>query len=83
MLVPWDRPVKAAEEGADAASTSSIFGSTAQVVLPAGYGSSGGIALVTVPGRDDRMIVTEADCLNATCIFSLPYTEINCLSGHG
>jgi hypothetical protein len=48
-----------------------VFGASAHI-FPCGYGSSGGIALVTVPGRDDRVILAEGDCLNATCIFSLP-----------
>ena len=41
-------------------------------IYPCGYGSSGGLALVTLPGRDDRSILAEADCLNAQCLFSLP-----------
>jgi hypothetical protein len=46
------------------------FGSSAYV-FPSGFGSSGGIALATVPGRDDRMILGEQDCLNVDCIYSL------------
>lgn len=76
-------PVGAGCEGplstACAADTESIItpnlstplGSTVRI-FPCGYGSSGGLALVTVPGRDDRSILGEADCLNAQCIFSLP-----------
>ena len=76
-------PVGAGCEGplstACAADTESIvtpnlstpLGSTVRI-FPCGYGSSGGLALVTVPGRDDRSILGEADCLNAQCIFSLP-----------
>lgn len=41
-------------------------------IFPCGYGSSGGLSFVTVPGRDDRFILAEADCLNVQCIFSLP-----------
>jgi hypothetical protein len=54
---------------------SPVFGATAHV-FPSGYGSSGGIALVTVPGRDDRMILAEEDCFNAQCVFSLPDTGV-------
>ena len=45
-------------------------------VFPSGFGSSGGLALVTAPGRDDRMIAAEEDCLNVECIFSLPRSNI-------
>lgn len=55
----WDKP------------KSPVLGGTAHV-LPCGYGSSGGLALVTTPGRDDASILAEADCLNAQSIFSLP-----------
>jgi hypothetical protein len=48
-----------------------VVGSTAHI-LPCGYGSSGGIALVTTPGRDDTSILAEADCLNVQSVFSLP-----------
>jgi hypothetical protein len=41
-------------------------------VFPCGYGSSGGLALLTTPGRDDRNIMAEEDCVNAKAIFSLP-----------
>jgi hypothetical protein len=47
-----------------------VFGSPA-CIYPCGYGSSGGVAVVTVPGRDDRMILAEEDCLNVDAIFSL------------
>lgn len=45
-------------------------------VFPAGYGSSGGLALVTVPGRDDRRIIGEQDCVDVLCMFSLPSTGV-------
>ena len=48
-----------------------LIGSTAHV-LPCGFGSSGGIAIVTTPGRDDSSILAEADCLNVQSVFSLP-----------
>jgi cleavage and polyadenylation specificity factor subunit 1 len=41
-------------------------------VFPVGFGSSGGLAWAALPGRDDRMIVSEKDCLNVECIFGLP-----------
>ena len=52
-----------------------IFGAVAEI-YPSGYGSSGGIAYMTVPGRDDRMIVSETDCLQNECIFTLSYHGI-------
>jgi len=51
------------------------FGSSA-FIFPCGFGSSGGLALVTTPGRDDRTILAEKDCLNVQCIFSLPASEL-------
>ncbi|KAL3941602.1 MAG: hypothetical protein SGBAC_004076 [Bacillariaceae sp.] len=41
-------------------------------IFPCGYGSSGGLALLTTPGRDDRSIVAEEDCINASAMFNLP-----------
>jgi hypothetical protein len=41
-------------------------------IFPCGYGSSGGLALLTAPGRDDRALVAEEDCINVQSIFSLP-----------
>jgi cleavage and polyadenylation specificity factor subunit 1 len=52
-----------------------VVGSPA-FIFPAGFGSSGGVALATVPGRDDRMILTEEDCLNIETTFLLPH---NCV----
>ena len=52
-----------------------IYGAVAEI-YPSGYGSSGGIAYMTVPGRDDRMIVSETDCLQNECIFTLSYHGI-------
>jgi len=54
------------------ASTSPAAATTGQV-FPCGYGSSGGLALFSVPGRDDRNILAEADCINAKALFSLPH----------
>lgn len=54
---------------------SNVFGASAHV-FPCGFGSSGGIALITAPGRDDRVIVAEEDCLNADYMFSLPQLGI-------
>jgi cleavage and polyadenylation specificity factor subunit 1 len=53
------------------ANTTPAAATTGQV-FPCGYGSSGGLALFTVPGRDDRNILAEADCINAKALFSLP-----------
>jgi hypothetical protein len=53
-----------------ATSTPSL-GATAYV-FPCGYGSSGGLALLTAPGRDDRSVIAEEDCINVQAIFNLP-----------
>jgi hypothetical protein len=52
-------------------------------VYPCGFGSSGGLALVTVPGRDDRYILAEEDCLNVEAIFSLPKNRLMLLGMSG
>jgi hypothetical protein len=49
-------------------SASAAMGGTAKI-MPCGQGSSGGLALVTAPGRDDRSILVEEDCLNVQSIF--------------
>lgn len=49
-------------------------------IYPCGYGSSGGIALLTVPGRDDRTILAEEDCVNTKALFSLPARGLVLLS---
>lgn len=41
-------------------------------IFPCGYGSSGGLALLTAPGKDDRTIIAEEDCVNTKAIFNLP-----------
>lgn len=38
-------------------------------ILPCGHGSSGGLALLTAPGRDNRSILVEEDCLNVQSMF--------------
>jgi CPSF A subunit region len=58
------------------------LGATAHV-YPCGFGSSGGLALMTVPGRDDRCILAEEDCLNVDAIFSLPLNGLILLSMSG
>jgi len=55
------------------------LGSTGYV-YPCGYGSSGGVALLTVPGRDDRTILAEEDCINAKALFNLPSRGLVLLS---
>lgn len=52
-----------------------LFGASA-FIFPCGFGSSGSLALVTVPGRDDRMILSEVDCLNVQCVYSLPCSKL-------
>lgn len=55
------------------------LGSTSHI-YPCGFGSSGGLALLTVPGRDDRTILAEEDCVNAKALFSLPKRGLVLLS---
>ncbi|GAX14519.1 cleavage and polyadenylation specificity factor subunit 1 [Fistulifera solaris] len=52
-------------------SPDSIFGATAHI-FPCGFGSSGGLAVATVFGRDDRMILSEHDCVDVVSMFSAP-----------
>lgn len=52
-----------------------LIGSSAHI-LPCGYGSSGGLALLTATGRDERSIVAEHDCLDVHCVFSLPTNKL-------
>lgn len=56
---------------ASVANASPVVG-TAGYIFPCGYGSSGGLALLSMPGRDDRCVLAEADCVNANALFSLP-----------
>jgi cleavage and polyadenylation specificity factor subunit 1 len=49
-------------------------------IFPCGYGSSGGLAILTAPGRDDRTILAEEDCINGKAIFNLPSRGIVLLS---
>jgi hypothetical protein len=42
---------------------------TAGYIFPCGYGSSGGLALLSLPGRDDRTLLAEAACLNVKALF--------------
>lgn len=51
------------------ASTASL--GTIAKIMPCGHGSSGGLALVTAPGSDDRSILVEEDCLNVESVFCL------------
>ena len=46
------------------ASPAKIFG--------CGYGSSGGLAVLTTPGRSDQSILAETDCLNVQSMYNLP-----------
>jgi cleavage and polyadenylation specificity factor subunit 1 len=49
-------------------------------IFPCGFGSSGGLALLTAPGKDDRSIIAEEDCINAKAIFNLPSRGLVILS---
>jgi cleavage and polyadenylation specificity factor subunit 1 len=55
---------------AAAANTAPVIG-TPGYIFPCGFGSSGGLALLSIPGRDDRTVLAEADCVNAKALFSL------------
>ena len=41
------------------------------LIMPCGYGSSGGLCILTAPGRDERHILAEEDCLEVQSMFSL------------
>ena len=59
------------EQAAAAGEKRQVIGDSVKI-FSCGYGSSGGLALLSTPGRDSRMILAEADCLNVSTIFSLP-----------
>ena len=44
---------------------------TTGYIFPSGFNSSGGLALLSIPGRDERTILAEEDCTNAKALFSL------------
>ncbi|KAL7557494.1 hypothetical protein ACA910_005250 [Epithemia clementina (nom. ined.)] len=52
-----------------------VFGASA-FIFPCGFGSSGSLALATMPGRDDRLILSEEDCINVRSVFSLPSSKL-------
>ena len=52
-----------------------LLGATGYI-FPSGFDSSGGLSVVTAPGRDDRTITTEMDCRDIECMFSLPVARI-------
>lgn len=52
-----------------------IYGAVAKI-MPSGFGASGGLAVFTVPGRDDRTILTEEDCLNIDHVINLPLSRM-------
>ena len=60
----------------------SLFGALARI-FPAGYGSSGSLCCVTVPGRDDRHIVAEEDCVNVRSVVAVAAGWIFMDSGEG
>ena len=64
-----DRTAAANHAAMPGASTASL-GVTAKI-MPCGHGSSGGLALVTAPGSDDRSILVEEDCLNVESVFCI------------
>ena len=41
-------------------------------IVPVGFGSSGGVAWATLPGRDDRFICAEQDLLHVKALFGAP-----------
>jgi len=58
------------------ATSSAPFPGTTGYIMPCGYGSSGGLALLSMPGRDDRTICGEADCVNGKALLSLPQRNV-------
>ena len=61
---------KAPNVTGDDATIAPSLGATAYL-FPCGYGSSGGLAVMSVPGRDTRPIMAEEDCINAEAVFCL------------
>lgn len=61
-------PVDATQTAGTQGIISEAVGGSAKI-MPCGFGSSGGLALVTAPGCDDRSILVEEDCLNVESIF--------------
>eukprot|EP00980_Cylindrotheca_fusiformis_P001963 scaffold443_cov125-Cylindrotheca_fusiformis.AAC.12 len=59
------------DDGVIAVDTTPSFGSSGYM-FPCGYGSSGGIAVMIAPGREDTSILAEEDCINAKVVFNLP-----------
>eukprot|EP00977_Amphora_coffeiformis_P016349 scaffold5020_cov179-Amphora_coffeaeformis.AAC.2 len=55
----------------DPAQTTLPTAATAHIV-PVGFGSSGGLAWATLPGRDDRFICAEQDLLHVQALFGAP-----------
>jgi cleavage and polyadenylation specificity factor subunit 1 len=56
---------------ASMANAAPVLGTTG-FIFPCGFGNSGGLALLSIPGRDDRTILAEADCVHGKALFSLP-----------
>eukprot|EP00978_Attheya_sp_CCMP212_P000530 scaffold1050_cov51-Attheya_sp.AAC.2 len=65
-----DGPIVSSSSSSIANKSSSLIG-VRERIFPCGYGSSGGLAIVSCPGRDVESIVAEADCLNMHNIFAL------------
>lgn len=77
---PVSKASKSDKEGAVlVADKAPSFGSSGYI-FPCGYGSSGGLALLTAPGREDSSILAEEDCINAKAIFNLPNRGLVALS---
>jgi CPSF A subunit region/SAP domain len=68
-LAPGPKPI--VDPTASAGSATPVAGTTGYI-MPCGFGSSGGLALLSIPGRDDRAILAEADCVNGAALLSLP-----------
>jgi hypothetical protein len=65
-FLPPQQEAGAASINPDAA----VVAGTPALIIPCGYGSSGGLGIVTTPGRDERAVLSEVDCLGAECVFS-------------
>mmetsp|Transcript_26038 Transcript_26038/g.38496 ORF Transcript_26038/g.38496 Transcript_26038/m.38496 type:complete len:900 (+) Transcript_26038:96-2795(+) len=64
-------PIAACNRHIESITDPQLSSGTAKI-LPCGHGSSGGLALITAPGRDNRSILVEEDCLNIQSMFCMP-----------
>lgn len=68
---PFVPPLQQDAETAAINPDAAVVAGTPALIVPCGFGSSGALGIVTTPGRDERAILSEVDCLGTECIFSL------------